>query len=348
MFRGPLVPLDRGDARRGSGEITQERPEQADTAVQVKVPPVRVDSVRKLFGDDSRKGGCREPVHLPEAVGIDAEAASSDVFDHDLVAAAGRASLPSRVCARVHENPDMPISGLDEVDAPGCRTPESCGCPLDCRGCQRQSLGRDDAVAPRRIGTYASIVVHVQRDPGPPPRAIGLFGNDVVADGCRAWPLELDGGLQAAGALQRRREDVALDLTLVGEIDVTELRAAGAIRGVAVDVCLGPDMALAVGRCISHLDGLGPPERRLRDIRQPSPHPFARNRVGSEHHPTVESAHEDPAVSGIRDLEVDDLSHVAGHASSISWPATVERCASCWHPPPPPGARCCARPVSSR
>ncbi len=117
--------------------------------------------------------------------------------------------------------------------------------------------------------------------------------------------------VDAADALERIPQDAHLQLPLMAQRDVAEVRAARPQLGRRVDVGLTPDVRDAVGRGIQDLECLTAPERALRRVGESHPNALPRDRIGDEDDAAFVPADEDAAVGDPRDVEVDD---VAGRA----------------------------------
>ncbi|GGF00581.1 hypothetical protein GCM10011313_24540 [Mycetocola zhadangensis] len=98
---------------------------------------------------------------------------------------------------------------------------------------------------------------------------------------------------------------MALEFTLVAELDVTELGAPGAISGVDVDRRRGPDVGLAVRRRVEHLDGLGTPEAFLGTLGDPGANPLTWEGVCDKNHSALKPGYEHTTVGYVCYLKLD-------------------------------------------
>ncbi len=134
----------------------------------------------------------------------------------------------------------------------------------------------------------------------PPAGAVGgLGGTAGEGEGRRHDDIHID----PREPLQRVTQHAGLQLALVRERDMAELRAAGALVRGDGDVGGRPDVRLPIRRCVEHLDRVGAPEGCLPHIREPGAHALPRQRVGDEDDTSLMPCHEDPAVRDVVDLQ---------------------------------------------
>ena len=120
----------------------------------------------------------------------------------------------------------------------------------------------------------------------------------------RAWTRAQ---IETADATKGVAEHVELELSLIREVRVSEVRAAGTVLGGDPDVRRRPHVRTAMGRRLEHLESLGAPEGCVPRLRETRPHPLARQRIRHEDHPALVPPHEDAAVRDPRHLEVDEV-----------------------------------------
>ena len=228
-----------------------------------------------------------EAVHLPEAADVDAELLVVHALDHDLTPRIGSsiAAGPSR-CALdradvlgPRQDVHLAVGRLHEVDAPGLAVMDVERSAFERGRRQRKVIDGDHPVTAPRVRADPAVGVHVQAHPRAPPGAVRGFDlRDLTAtreDGCGRR--HGDRSLESADPLKCIMNDGRLQLALVGEIDVPEVRAARAALGANVDVGLAPHVRTAMGRGIQHLDRIAAPERVLSRCRS-----VARARVRRE------------------------------------------------------------------
>jgi hypothetical protein len=165
-------------------------------------------------------------------------------------------------------------------------------------------------VRARGVGADAAVAVDVQADARAPAEAVRL-----VVAGER---LDLDLAVDARHAGEGVDDDPALQLALVGEVDVAELGAADPVLGRAVDGGLGPDVRAAVRGGVEHLDRVGAPERLLGVLRDARAHPLAGDRVRDEDHPTVVPGDGDSPVRDVGHVHLDLAAHLLTHAATLT------------------------------
>ena len=280
------------------------------------MPRIRVDLAgRRGHGVAQRRRGTT--VHLPEPAGVDAELPARHGLDHRLACrgvGCGRtaSAAPAAVVAGTRDDAHAPIRRLHEVEPSGTGGASAQRGALDGGSGQRQLVDLDHAVAARGERSDAAVGVDVQAHACAPSGAVLRL----VVDG-------LDGHrtVEAGEPPQRIADDLALQLTLVGELDVAEVGPARPLRGWSGDVGGPPDMGPAVRRGHEHVEHLAPPERALRGVGQPHAHPLPRNRVGHEHDTPpalaigVVSSDEHTAVRGGGHVEVDQVCGI--HSSTL-------------------------------
>ena len=155
-------------------------------------------------------------MHLPEAVGVEAERPLANTLDDHR-----RFRPPSAFGAP--QDVHRAVGGLDEIDAPGLGVRQRPGLGFDALSGERVRCDRDDPVAARRVRADIAFCVDVQRDASAPAGSIGVIDR-----------LDHRGFQTRAGELvQRLTEHLPLERALVIEVDVPEIGAAGTIVGVA-------------------------------------------------------------------------------------------------------------------
>jgi len=345
VIGGAGIRLDGRDPSRRAPDSRDRRREQADAAVEVQMVGVGVDGARDRIGDGGAKRRCGETMHLPEATGIHPELACRgrprsphrrDRFGEGLepgrverrrgntlahggppptaVAPACRGSGCGALGTSradgvgAHDDPDLPVRGLDEVDPTGLsaalalsRAGEG-GASESGRG-QWQLVDLDDAMAARRERTDPTVGVDVQAEPGAPSRGVLAL----VHPGRDSGALHRHRQVQTADTRERITDHLRLQLTLMAELDVPEVRTPGTGLGSDVDICGPPHVGATMRRGLENLEHLAAPERGLAGVGEAHTHPFTRKGVGHEDDTPLVPADEHAAMCDTGDVEVDEV-----------------------------------------
>jgi hypothetical protein len=153
------------------------------------------------------------------------------------------------------------------------------------------------------------LIVDVQAHAGAPSGAGAL----VVA----RQRLDRHLALEPGHPLQRLGEHPPLQLALMGQGDVPELRAAGSPGRIHLERRRRPDVRDAMLARLQHPHRVGAPERLLAVVRHPRDHALARDRVGHEHDTAVVPRHGDAAVGDSGHVEFELASDRFTHPSSL-------------------------------
>ena len=175
----------------------------------------------------------------------------------------------------------------------------------------------DDGVRARGVGPGTALGVEVEPDAGPPAGAAALVvAGQRLDDDVR--PL----GVETAGAGERIADDLPLELALVSEVDVAELRPARPVDRVDLERRGPPHVRAAVLARLEDPDRVGAPERLLAVLGDARHDAFAGQGVRDEDHPAVESGDRDPPVCDARHVQFDLSALHVSHASSLTgWSA---------------------------
>jgi hypothetical protein len=307
VLGGPLVALDARDARPRAEPVAHGGGEQSDPAVEVEVGALRVEALgvdHGLHGGGERGGGLA--VDLPEPAVVEAELAVSDDLGD------GRAGLASddqtRAAHARGDDVDVFLAGE------GVAQRRHLG---DLRGRERQVGHVHDPVRARGVLTGTPLGVEVEAEARAPPGAVTLV---VSREGLDRHPAVGVGDPAHPG--ERVDHHAPLQLALVGELDVSELGAAGAVGRVDLEGGRAPHVWSAVLARLEDAHRVGPPERFLAVVGDARHDLLAGQGVGHEHHPPVESGHRDAPVCDARHVQFDLAAQHVSHASSLTgWAA---------------------------
>ena len=164
------------------------------------------------------------------------------------------------------------------------------------------------------IRAESAVSVDVQADSGAPSGAVSVARNCLNSDRGVEGRLEVD----LAHPFHRIDQHLALQLALMGELDVTEVGTARAKGGIPSHRRFSPDVRLAVLTRLNHRNGLSTPKRFLRILGDARANLLPRDGVADKNDPPVVPRHRDSSVRNVGNVEFELTALHFTHPSSIN------------------------------